>query len=268
MRIRPTSFLLFASVAAFSGRCVAQEMRIYTRVYDAGAAAKRADGKDRLAATTLTLFHAGRVYDYIPSLGEVIIYEPTHKEFTILKPSRNMATVVHVDQIKRLVKQARDFTEKRIADLRTKGTATANAAADRLEFQLAPQFRTAFNRKRKTLSLSSGFLQYDAKLEFVKTPEFATAYRRYADWIHRLNYVLHPRVLMPGSRLKLNAQLSARQALPVEVVLRVNAGPRIHLRAEHQIRRSLNQSDRDLIREWNGKLRARSTRNVTLRDGR
>ena len=46
-----------------------------------------------MSATALTLFHAGRVYDYMEELGEVVILEPVHNRFTVLGPNYLAARV-------------------------------------------------------------------------------------------------------------------------------------------------------------------------------
>jgi hypothetical protein len=54
----------------------AQDMRVYTTV--------RAVGENRqdspILAESLTLFHAGKTYDYMENVGEVIIYEPARSD--------------------------------------------------------------------------------------------------------------------------------------------------------------------------------------------
>src|SRR5690606_5890737 len=94
----------------------------------------------------------------------------------------------------------------------------------------------------------------------------AEVYLHYADWMARLNYVLHPHALYPEPRLKLNEVLRAHGKLPVEVELKSSIGLPIHLRAEHQIHWKLDATDRSLIHEWESLLKSSNTRQVTFQE--
>lgn len=236
----------------------AQEFRVYTRIYD-----ETADSKTPVARA-LTLFHAGRVYDFIASAGEVIIYEPMQDRFIVLNAKRQLKATVPTSEIGQLMTAARRVARQRVARLAVQPG--GKRTADMLAFQLDPKFREEFSREKKTLSLVDSRLKYEARLKFVDGKETAAAYREYADWVSRLNFVLHPRVLLPGPRLVLNEKLAAKQAIPVQVSLHVNARPQIHLRAEHQVHWSLDERDRSLINEWNRQLKSDQTREVSLRE--
>jgi len=265
MRIRIFILLISAYVSCMAAPCFAQEFRIYTKVYDESPMLARSGGDRRVVARPLTLFHAGRVYDYIHKAGEVIIFEPMQDRFTILNTKRQLKTIVHVDEIKHLIQTARRVTEQRRKSLEEDGGSAANSTARMLAFQLDPNFQKHFDRDKRELTLINPHLRYDVKLEFVEKA-YSTAYRRYADWIHQLNFVLHPRILLPGPRMALNRELAAKQALPSVVSLKINTDPRRQLRAEHKIHWSLNRKDRAMIQQWNALLKRKSTRQITLRE--
>jgi len=113
--------------------------------------------------------------------------------------------------------------------------------------------------------LISPHLRYDVRLEVVETKEYAAAYRNYADWVHRLNYVMQPRLLLPGPRLALNKALAEKQALPLEVKLRLNTTPAVQLRAVHVIQWKLERKERQMINSWNALLARPTTKKVPLR---
>ncbi|GAB4149558.1 MAG: hypothetical protein Tsb009_23910 [Planctomycetaceae bacterium] len=238
----------------------AQEVRIYTRIYD------QSTKQPAIVGRTLALFRAGKVYDHIDSMGEVIIFEPMRSRFTILNTRRALATTIHFDEINRMLKSARQVSQEHLRKLQQRDDADGVAASKFLRHQLNPQFTTHFDRKTKHLTLSSPHLRYDARIKQVENKEFAETYRLYADWMNRLNYVLHPRMLLPGPRLKLNEQLHRHQSIPVEVTLRVNLKRPIHLRAEHQIQWSMFEQDRAQLNEWKSLLNDRTTRKLTFRE--
>lgn len=259
-RLFPLVLVLFAAAP-----CCGQEFRIWTKVYDESMAAASPDAKPPVVARSLTLFHAGRVYDYMAAEGEVIIFEPMQDRFTVLNTKRQIATTVHIDEIKHLLQTARKFADQRCRKLRASGRKSDKSTAAMLAFQLQPNFRNQFDGKTKTLSLISSHLRYDARLETVETKEYARSYRKYADWVHRLNFVMHPRLLLPGPRLALNTALAEKQALPLEVTLRLNTEPAVKLRAEHLINWKLDRKDRSMITKWNALLARSTTKKVPLR---
>ena len=141
---------LFTLLCLFwtAGSCFGQEFRIYTKVYDETAVAGGNAPDTSVVARSLTLFHAGRVYDYMQSLGEVTIYEPMQDRFTILNTLRQLSTVVHTDEIKHLMQTAGKVARERIAGIRRGREGASSSTAKMLAFQLKPEFRNDFNRGR------------------------------------------------------------------------------------------------------------------------
>lgn len=258
MRRTLTTSLLLCGILA--GNCPAQDMHIYTLIYD------KSKPETEPVARTLTLFHAGRVYDLIDSLEEVIIFEPSQDRFIVLNTKLRLKAEVHINEIRAMMKAARKVTRQRIAELRKKGDAASKATAEMLAFQLDPKFNQAFNGNKKQLTLASRHLRYEAKFAEFPMQQTADTWRKYADWIVQLNFVLYPRVVMPASRQVLNKQLAAKKAIPTEVVLTLNSRPRVKVLAEHTVRGSLDRKDRDKIEQWNSRLKDKSVRLVTLRE--
>ena len=249
--------LFLATLPLWTPTVDAQEMRVYTRVYDVDEGA----GKP---SRSLTLFHHGRVFDYIPAADEVTILEPMHNRFTLLNAGRNMATTVEFDEIQRILKISGDVVRARVAELEGESDRTARDAAAFLRFQLEPQFEPSFNESRGTLQLKSPTLGYS--IETTKPEEAAVValWTKYADWTARLNYVLHPGAVLPAPRLALNAVLSRKQRIPTQVELQTNVAPKRHLRAEHRIDWELDSGSLALINRWETLLRSRSVKRVTF----
>jgi hypothetical protein len=259
-----TRLFTFAAVLFAAVPCFGQEFCIFTTIYDESSAAT-ADAKPPVVARPVTLFHAGRVYDWMPTQGEVIIFEPMQDRFTVLNTKQQIATTVHTDEIKHLLQSARRLAGESGRKLRAGGRPADALRAGMLAFQLKPDFRHEFDAKAKSLSLISPHLRYDVRLEFVETKEYAEAYRKYADWVNRLNFVMQPRLLLPGPRLALNKALAEKQALPLEVKLRLNTTPAVQLRAAHVIQWKLERKERQMINSWNTLLTRPTTKKVPLR---
>lgn len=237
----------------------AQEFRIYTNIKDLTK-------KDEpVVSRTLTIFHAGKVYDSIGAIGEVIIFEPMQKRFTILNVDRKIMTTVPFNEIKKRIEAARQETQKRLAQLKQAGG--KNKLVGFLSFQLQPVFKTAFNGKTKRLTLLNAHLQYDVKItNAAKAKTAVKAYVKYVDWMSRLNYVLHPRHVLPNARLELNKQLAQQQVMPTEVVLRIRLKEPMHLRAEHKIGWVLQKQDRTQLNLWEALLSDKDTQRMTFHE--
>ncbi len=258
--------MLLAFLGVFSCRgAAAQDFRVYTRVYDAGTAQ---NVRPTVIGSSLSLFHAGKVYDHVENEleSEVIIFEPAHQRFTILSTSRSMATTVHFDEIKRKLKLARNTTTEHLNGLMAKQPPVPAEIIQKVQFPIDPHFQSAFDKATNSLTCASKHLNYRARCAEVEEPKTAQVYLNYADWIARLNYVLYPQALFPEPRLKLNGLLKEQGKIPVEVELQSNIGMPIHLRAEHQIYWKLDATDRGLIHEWETLLKSDHTRQVTFQE--
>lgn len=227
---------------------LAQEFRITTRVYNESS--ETGSGRAPVISRSLSLFHAGKVYDYIDTVDEIIIFEPAHHRFTILNTRRAMAAHVHFDEVKRLLKLRRSETQNYLSQLDTTGNPVAERVSSSLLFQMDPQFEEKFDAERNQLLLDGGLLRYRVECADHDSAEVVQAYLAYADWIARLNSVLHPQSLSPESRLALNASLRKLGKVPTEVELHAAFESDLHLRARHKFGWHLDRLDRSLIHKW------------------
>jgi hypothetical protein len=227
----------------------AQEFRVYSSVTD------RMEGDKAKPRTSLTIFHAGKVYDYIESAEETVIFEPAHSRFIVLSRRHDLATVITQDEVRRYLDLAKSHSRELIREWQREGSARREAIAA-LEFQLLPEFEIEVDADAKSLSLVSPQMRYDVKYESPPSPEILEAYLKAADWTAQLNAVLHPHALLPGPRLRLNDELRSRGVLPVEVELTIKGDPPVHLRAAHEWTWHLQASfDRQFIDDRERELR-------------
>lgn len=268
--IRFTAAFLFvvAAQTIFGPVTAAQEFRIYTSVsqeFGAKPGLKKDSKQEAIVAQTLTLFHAGKVYDYIHSVGEVIVFEPAHKRFTILSTTRKMTTQVEHKKLLNMLNIAGKEMKNYVAVPTAQGGPSPKVAKA-LTFQLAPDFDARFQPAGKLLTLSSPYVSYEAQCSEAKSPQALTSFLRYADWTCRLNYVLHPQTLYPASRLELNEALRKHNVIPTEVRLVLAGENPIRFKAEHEIHWQLDSKDRSLIHHWETLLKDRGTRHVSFRE--
>lgn len=243
----------------------AQDLKIRTHLYQIGAGAS-GELVSQERAVSLTIFHAGRVYDYIDSAREVIIFEPNQHRFTIMNASRSLTTTVDFDEVSQMLKVARLETEKYLEQVEKDNGGELPESAIGVRSQLRPEFEETWRPVSKQLDLSNSSIRYTARCEPAEDPSVHESYLRYADWMARFNFVLHPQSLYPAGRLRLNEALRTRRLFPTEVKLFYDDDPRTHLKAEHRYSWSLSNIDRKMISEWESELNSGKLKSVSFRE--
>lgn len=258
------SMALLAQVVTLHS-VIAADFRVFTAVQHADPAADGTPGA--VVARTVTIFHAGKVYDYSESSqnSEVIIYEPTQKRFRLLNLSRGIVATAAFDEIKQKVKIAREETAR---EARVLAATEPNRGemAELLTFQLSPDFEVEVDDKQQRLSLRGRPLSYEVETMRPEDPEIVAPYLEYADWICQLNYVLAIGPILPEPRMTLNRRLRDQGVLPKSVILKANTSPPINLQARHTFHLDLNANERDWIYQWETRLKSDSIRQVTLQE--
>lgn len=267
---RLSRYCVLFTLVVVGQSALAQEFRVYTKVYDEAAATEQADaaagGPAPIASRSLTLFHAGKVYDSIQSVGEIVVFEPAHRRFTLVSTKESIATEVEFDQIRHLMKTARAAAVEQLERQHARTPTTSGGDAEWLETQLTPDFEKRTDKDPRMLNLVGRHMRYDVRHADAKHPETVDAYLEYADWTTQLNYLLYPGAMLPYPRLALNESLRRLPAMPMEVTLRADTDVPIHLRAEHRIHWELNARDRNLIHHWEQLLKSPDVRRVSFRE--
>ena len=248
--------VVVAGLCAMATTCAAQEFRVYTRVWDLNAG-------EQPVSRSLTLWHAGKIYDVIHSQGEVTILEPSQRRFTVINSDRGIQTSIDFDELKHLLQLAEDRLTQQIQALEAKPN-TTKEFSNHLRFQLHPQFTKHYDAQQRRLSLESKPLTYEVRGQEGVSPETVAAYLDYADWACRLNFVLHPQPVFPTARLELNQQVRKLKLFPVEVRLRAQFDRPLQLKAEHELSWTLDNLDRDKIHHWESLLKNLKMQQVTL----
>lgn len=256
------ALLVMALSALGSASVSGQEFAVSTRVRDMsplkpGEKSLRKPGDE--VARSETLFHAGKVYDFLD--GEITIFEPAQERFIFISHSRKIVAILPFADIESRVSRLEQLAANRKQTL-AEGDAKSRERAGPIEFQLHPVFQPSFDAAARHLKLSSAFLTYDVKCE-EKSPEIVATYLRYADWAARLNLVTQGQIL-PNPRLALNAALKERRVLPVKVELQSHQTNPLHLQADHRFEWKLTTHDRQQIYFWEQQLRDSKLQRVTF----
>jgi hypothetical protein len=244
----------------------AQEFRVYTLMYDDRPATSGTTEKSEPLGRSVSLFHAGKAYDYIPSLTEFTLFDPVQKRFLVVNRSRMLATQVSFEEINTQLHRARGEAENYLSRIPTGDDADLKKRMTATKFQIDPKFQQTFDPQRLRLRLQGEPLNYEVLCAQSEIPKSAETFLNYADWTARLNYLLHPQTLYPGPRLALNEVLRDKQLLPREVRLNSRIGSGAQLRAVHQFHWKLEKQDRRQITECETLLRDPGLRQVTLEE--
>jgi len=248
---------LLALLLALAGKVNAQDFSVTTRIYDVRAA----DKAPIPVGQSVTLFHAGKVYDCLDSGNRLTVFEPSQERFVIIDSSRRVAAELPLNALENILYQE----EKRLEEELTKRKADKDRWDVQLaDFQLHPQFQSRFDPAKKVLELSSRVMSYQVKWDKSSPAELGAAYIDYADWAARLNYIIIPHEAFPAPRLQVNEALRGQQLLPVEVRWKLNRPDGTHLRAEHLYNWKLDHPDRKKIMEWEKLLHDPGIKSVEL----
>ena len=237
-----------------------QDFRVETTIYELK--------ESRVLVQSMTLFHAGRTYDFIHDLGELIVFEPARGQFTLLNTRQRREAVVHVDEINRMLQTARRVLDDHVTALKATNKPAAEPLIEQLLFQFNPQFEETFSQSSKgpELELKSKHFQYHVLCATPPSLDHGEAYLNYADWICRLNYVLQPNGILPDQRIRLDDALRRSHLIPIEVTFVGGIGEAIRIRALHRMYWGLNEKDRELIRQWDADLVSRDMKHLSLKD--
>lgn len=252
---------LLVMAAAVSAQ--AQQFKVTTRVIQPSLDERE---PERVLSKSLTLFHAGRVYDLIPSVGEVTVFDEPHKQFIVFSARRMIGTKVAFDEVTRMLGTAREETTNWTARLLASRDPKSVRVAEPLKFQLAPKFEETFDLASKTLTMQSPRFSYIVDCQEVDSREILSTYLDYADWAARINYVLYPDTLYPEPRLLLNDKLRMLNRLPSRVQLKVDFDQPFQLQAEHRFSWKLESIDRQHLNYWKLKIESDEMEWVSFRE--
>jgi hypothetical protein len=252
-------------LAAVTGHeCAAQGLKVSTQVFDMSKPGS--DRRGQLISSSLTLCHNGRVYDYVASADELVIYDPVLRQFTVLNRTRGLFTVVTFEEIRHHMETRTRKTQEYVAELVAGGEPGAEAEAEAITAQLQPEFRETWDSMRGNLTLVSAWLTYRVETRKWDDPQQVERYLLWRDWTARLNSVLHPQSLFPEPRMAVNDAIR-RQAgrMPVAVEMDLRPMGTTRLRAEHRLTMGLTADDQDRIARWEKLPKSDEMQNVPLR---
>ena len=231
-------------VWAAAGSAFAAEFRIESRIYQ---------GKEKQPVSrSLTLFHAGVIYDYLDEPKRVAVLDPKGGRFILLDPQRKLRAEVKNTDVRR-------FTDGLQELLAKSGSAQAR-------FQAQPSFSVDWSEPAGTLSLTSETMTYKVDARPAPSADVAEQYREFCDWCAQLNALLSPAGSPPFARFALDQELAQRGLVPKQVSLHINGmlgSPSVKVHSEHEFAWRLLDADRRRIDETGQQLSSFEPINVS-----
>lgn len=205
------ALLLSAEAPAWGG-----DFRVDTKIYQGDAAEP--------VAHNLTLFHAGRVYDFVlvdDQETSITIYDPRNSQFVLLLPERSVKTVIDAGELLK-------FT----SFFKVRGS---NSEDPLVKFCSVPEFTEVFDESTLEVTLTGDRMSY--RVRGLEPPESSVLqeYRQFNDWFTRLNSA-RPGAMPPFARLELNKATANKQIIPVMVERTIH--PRNRLTGRPEVVRS------------------------------
>lgn len=235
----------------------AQEFRVYTSV----TAARDGQPVGPVLSRSNTIMHAGRSYDHIPEIGELVVCDPVKRQITLVHRGEIGAKLVF-EELAQYVNVGRTETEKYAEEISTSSEGLVVAQA--LRFQLLPVFEKSLIGDK--LVLDSELWRYEVSLAQEVDAGFASRYADYADMAARLNFVLHPKAFFPAVREQLNAEVRSAGRVPTRVLLSANLGDRVELVADHKYYWSLDDIDRRQVLKFDEMSNSNAIEWLSFRD--
>ncbi|MBL8819900.1 MAG: hypothetical protein JNL58_28000 [Planctomyces sp.] len=254
------ALLVLTNTAVF-----AQGFRVSTHIYDLQQKDER--GRPPILSSSLSLFHNGRVYDYVDAADEVIIFDPVEKRFTILNSARELSTTLNFEEMRHLLETRVPRVEQYIEDLVRQKQPGNEKIVTSLRFQMNPEFQESFDSVSGRLTMTSPSWTYRVETREWTEREQVERYLAYADWTAKLNHLVHPGSLFPEPRIVLNESLKKLEGrIPVSVELDLRPNESLHLKAEHRFAQNLDDADHARIARWEQMLNSRQLKTLPFRN--
>jgi hypothetical protein len=192
-------------------------------------------------AENLTIFHAGKIYDFAErGPRSVTVFDTTTRRFVLAHPNRQVQTSLPADELIRFA--AAELAKAKLTD---------NAL---VRFAAEPKFVESFDAASGRLSLTSPVWDYHVETQRVDDREMLKRYSEFANWFTYLNVLFRP--LPPAVRLELNRVLDQHGCLPVRVVAQIKRDERVVVeqQSRHKLVAPAGAAERDRVRQWEAEL--------------
>ncbi len=229
LRLIAAALLVCTSIAV-AAPASAADFRVTNAVF--------VEGETGPQSQSVTIFHAGLVYDFLADPAEIIVFDKPHGQFVLLDVGRRVQSGVSTDEVQAFVDRA-----KRLL--------AGSKNPPQIIWLADPKFDETFDSQSSELTLRGESMTYQAQL-LPTGPDVAAQYREFSDWYAQFNYVLNPHSRPPFPRKVLNAALDRNHGIAKEVRLSTNSAKSpspTEVTSRHELAGQLEASDKKRIAE-------------------
>jgi hypothetical protein len=226
-RLIAAALLAWSSLAA-AAPASAADFRVSNAVF--------VEGESGPQCQSVTIFHAGLVYDFLADPAEIIVFDKPHGRFVLLDLGRRVQSGLSTDEVEAFIERAKRLLAG------SKNPAQIRWLAD-------PKFDETFDNQTSEVTLRGDSMTYQAKV-LATGPEVAAQYRDFSDWYAKFNHVLNPESRPPFPRMILDAALERNHGIAKEVRLASNFAknhPPVKITSRHELAGQLDASDKKRV---------------------
>jgi hypothetical protein len=199
------------------------------------------EGNGTPEVKSTTIFHDGKVYDFIEENGEITVFNPTEGFFLLLDPSRRLQTKIATEEVRSMTRQLQTVLQKHPDPF--------------VQFLSRPIFEEAFDQQTGWMTFDSSWISYHMETRYIEDRQIAERYQQFAKWYCLLNIRLDPRATSLFARLAVNQTLEAHRRFPQKVYVRIRPqgekllGKSITMSSEHHLVQRLLEADEKRIQQ-------------------
>ncbi len=229
MDFRPLMRLGLALLLLGQGRALGEDFAIRTEVIDP---------RDQTTlAENLTVFQAGKIYDFMMSEPRAVTeFDTDARRFVLADRALGIRTALSADELVRFAA--------------TEHAKAMESSSPLIRFAANPRFEETYDAKAGTISLTSPHWDYEVTGSKWDDPEKLRRYGEFANWYTYLNAMFSP--FPPGLRLELNRTLDRRAWWPQHVLVRIKRDNRVVTTraSRHHLISPLTEVERELVQAW------------------
>ncbi len=188
-----------------------------------------------------TIFHDGKVYDFIEENGEITVFDPSVGLFLLLDPTRRLQTRIPTEEVESMTRQLREVLH--------------NHPDPYIQFVSQPTFEETFDQQTGVMTFESTWISYSMETRYIEDRDIAEKYQKFSKWYCLLNMRLNPAATTLFARLAVNRTLGAHRRFPQRVYVRIRPkggsllGKSVTMSSRHRLIQRLLEPDEKRIQQ-------------------
>jgi hypothetical protein len=192
---------------------------------------------ERSVTDNVTIFHAGKIYDFAETdPREITVFDTLTRSFILAQPQYQLQTLLSADEVLHFAAAQQARAQQSRSEL--------------VRFTANPTFAESFDAATGRLSLTSPVWDYQVETQRLENREMLKRYIEFANWYTHLNALFRP--VPPAVRLELNRLLDQHESIPLRVVVRIKRAGQVVVeqQSRHQLITPLGELELARLEQW------------------